>query len=159
MADRGGQHESSQRAHRRFHCGADADQLLPRAADREQASPLGFDATIDRITANAHAQGWEVPRAFDFQKSLTERDKPDPGRMTVLKLCSPDFAWRMFAQDESKYVAVMAPCSIAVYEKTDGRTYVSTMNMKLMSKLLEPEVGPVLGDIAAEDEQILAFTH
>lgn len=126
---------------------------------QERESPLGFEATIERITANAHAHGWEVPRSFDFQQALTARGRPDPGRITVLKLCSPDFATRMFGSDDSKYVSVMAPCSIAVYEKSDGRTYVSTMNMQLMSKLMGAEVGPVLGDIAAEDEAILAFTR
>lgn len=125
----------------------------------EQQSPLGFEATIERITENAHAQGWEVPRAFDFQQALTSRGQPDPGRITVLKLCSPEFASQMFSRDESKYVSVMAPCSIGVYEKSDGRTYVSTLNMKLMSKLMGPEVGPVLGGIAADDEAILAFTR
>jgi uncharacterized protein (DUF302 family) len=130
--------------------------LGPAMIDERQ-SPLSFEATIERITTNARALGWEVPRSFDFQKALTSRGRPDPGRMTVLKLCSPDFATRMFASDDSKYVSVMAPCSIAVYEKSDGRTYVSTMNMKLMSKLMGADVGPVLGDIAAEDEAILAF--
>lgn len=124
---------------------------------RERPSPLGFDATIETIKQNAQAQGWEVPRDFDFRKALTARGQPDPGRITVLKLCSPEFATRMFRDDESKFVSVMAPCSISVYEKSDGRTYISTMNMKLMSRLMGPSVGPVLGDIAADDASILAF--
>jgi uncharacterized protein (DUF302 family) len=124
----------------------------------ERRSPLDFDATVATIKQNAHAQGWEVPRDFDFQKALTARGQPDPGRITVLKLCSPEFATRMFVDDESKFVSVMAPCSISVYEKSDGRTYISTMNMKLMSRLMGPTIGPVLGDIAVDDEAILAFT-
>jgi uncharacterized protein (DUF302 family) len=125
----------------------------------ERQSPLGFEDTIERITANAQAHGWEVPRSFDFQQALIARGQPDPGRITVLKLCSPEFATRMFDSDDSKYVSVMAPCSIGVYEKSDGRTYVSSMNMKLMSKLMGPDVGPVLGEIGAEDDDILAFTR
>lgn len=124
---------------------------------REQESPLDFEATVARITENARRQGWEVPRAFDFRTALVKRGQPDPGRITVLKLCSPEFASRMFARDTSKFVSVMAPCSVSVYERSDGRTYVSSMNMKLISKLMGREVGPVLSDIAEEDEQILAF--
>ena len=59
----------------------------------------------------------------------------------------------------SEYVAVMAPCSIAVYEKSDGQTYISSMNMKMMSRLMGKQVGPILGDIAVQDEAILAFAH
>jgi len=123
----------------------------------EEQSPLDFDATVARITENARAQGWEVPRAFDFQQALTSRGQPDPGRITVLKLCSPEFAAQMFSEDASKYVSVMAPCSIGVYEKSDGLTYVSTMNIRLMSQLMGDEVGPVLRNIADDDERILAF--
>jgi uncharacterized protein (DUF302 family) len=63
----------------------------------------------------------------------------------------------MFAQDDSKYVSVMAPCSVSVYEKSDGQTYLATMDMALMAKLMGGDVGPVLEDIAAEDAAIIAF--
>lgn len=125
----------------------------------EQRSPYGFDATIATIIANAKARGWEVPKVFDFQKSLLAHGQPDPGRMSVIKLCSPEFATRMFTDDGAKFVSVMAPCSVSVYEKADGGTYVATMNMGLMAKLMGDDVGPVLADIAADDAQILAFTQ
>ncbi|MCF7992319.1 MAG: DUF302 domain-containing protein [Thiohalocapsa sp.] len=125
----------------------------------EERSPLGFDATVAKIIDNAEARGWEAPKVFDFQASLIAHQRPDPGRMSVIKLCSPNFASRMFASDDSKFVAVMAPCSIAVYEKSDGHTYVSRMNMSLMSKLMGNGVGPVLADIAADDEAILGFVR
>lgn len=125
----------------------------------EQRSPYDFDTTITTIIANAEARGWEVPKVFDFQKSLLVRGQPDPGRMSVIKLCSPEFASRMFADDDTKFVSVMAPCSVSVYEKADGGTYVAAMNMGLMAKLMGDDVGPVLADIAADDARILAFTQ
>ena len=124
----------------------------------EKVSPYDFDTTVARIKEDAQARDWEVPKVFDFQASLLAHDRPDPGRLTVMKLCSPHLASRMFAHDDSKFVAVMAPCSIAVYEKSDGKTYVSAMNMTLMSRLMGPRVGPILADIAADDDAILAFT-
>jgi uncharacterized protein (DUF302 family) len=123
----------------------------------EQRSPYDFDTTLATITANAKTQGWQVPKTFDFQASLLAHGQPDPGRMTVVKLCSPTHASRMFASDASKYVSVMAPCSISVYEKSDGNTYVSTMNMGLMARLMGDEVGTVLADIARDDAAIVAF--
>ena len=123
----------------------------------EQRSPYDFDTTLTTVVANANARGWQVPKTFDFQASLLAHGQPDPGRMTVVKLCSPTHASRMFASDGTKYVSVMAPCSIAVYEKSDGKTYVSTMNMGLMAHLMGNEVGPVLADIARDDAAIVAF--
>jgi uncharacterized protein (DUF302 family) len=123
----------------------------------EQRSPYDFDTTVATIIDNAKARGWVIPETFDFQKSLVAHHKPDPGPMKVIKLCSPDLASRMFAQDDSKYVSVMAPCSVSVYEKSDGQTYLATMDMALMAKLMGGDVGPVLEDIAAEDAAIIAF--
>ncbi|MGB5733421.1 MAG: DUF302 domain-containing protein [Thiohalocapsa sp.] len=126
---------------------------------KEHRSPYDFDTTIATVVTHAQARGWEVPKVFDFQKSLLAHELPDPGRMSVIKLCSPEFASRMFAADNTKFVSVMAPCSISVYEKSDGHTYVAAMNMGLMSKLMGDEVGAVLADIAADDSAILAFAH
>ncbi|WP_296703868.1 DUF302 domain-containing protein [Thiocapsa sp. UBA6158] len=123
----------------------------------EQRSPYDFDATVAKVVENAHARGWIVPQTFDFQKSLVAHHQRDPGRMKVIKLCSPELASRMFAHDDSKFVSVMAPCSISVYEKSDGRTYLAAMDMALMSKLMGGEVGPVLAEIADEDAAIIGF--
>ncbi|MFB1485932.1 MULTISPECIES: DUF302 domain-containing protein [unclassified Thiocapsa] len=123
----------------------------------EQRSPYDFDTTVASVVQNAQARGWIVPQTFDFQKSLVAHHQQDPGRMTVIKLCSPELASRMFADDDSKFVSVMAPCSISVYEKSDGQTYLAAMDMALMSKLIGGSVGPVLADIAAEDAAIIGF--
>ena len=34
----------------------------------------------------------------------------------------------MMLKDENKVIATMMPCTISVYEKADGKTYIGTMN-------------------------------
>jgi uncharacterized protein (DUF302 family) len=126
---------------------------------QEMTSPYGFDETVTTVVENARGRGWLVPETYDFQKSLIAHGHADPGRLTVIKLCSPALASRMFAADDSKYVSVMAPCSISVYEKSDGRTYLSAMDMGLMSTLIGGEVGSVLNEIAREDAEIVRFAE
>lgn len=123
----------------------------------EHRSPYSFDATVAKIVENAKARSWEIPKTFDFRASLIARGQPDPGPLTVIKLCSPELASRMFARDSSKWVSAMAPCSISVYEKSDGQTYIASINMGLLAKMMGDDVGPVLADIAREDAAILRF--
>jgi uncharacterized protein (DUF302 family) len=123
----------------------------------ETKSPLGFEETVSAITESAERLGWVVPKVFDFQKSLLKFEQDDPGQIKVLKVCKPEYAARLLVRDESKYVSVLMPCSIAVYEKSDGYTYVAAMNMKLMSKLFDGEIGDTLSTVAKEDRGILAF--
>ena len=63
----------------------------------------------------------------------------------------------MLVHDDSKFVGAMMPCSIAVYEKSDGKVYVSSMNMELMSKMFSGVVGDTLEQVASQDAEILEF--
>jgi uncharacterized protein (DUF302 family) len=114
----------------------------------ENESPYDFDKTVEVITANAKAHGWIVPKVYDFQKSLLKYKQPDPGKVKALKICHPEYASQLLSQDDSKFVAAMMPCSIAVYEKSDGKVYVSSMNMGLMSKMFGGVVGDTLAKVA-----------
>jgi uncharacterized protein (DUF302 family) len=49
------------------------------------------------------------------------------------------------------------PCSVAVYEKSDGYTYVAAMNLQLMSRLFDGEIADTLSAVAKEDRSILSF--
>ncbi|MCK4707939.1 MAG: DUF302 domain-containing protein, partial [Gammaproteobacteria bacterium] len=59
--------------------------------------------------------------------------------------------------DETRYMGAMMPCSISVFEKDDGLTYISAMNMGLMSHLFAGEAGDTLGRVSDTHEKILAF--
>ena len=123
----------------------------------ESRSPYGFDQTVTTITDNAKAEGWSIPKIYDIQNMLLEKGKKDIGRMKIVKLCNADYTESLLSSDESKYVGAMIPCSIAIYEKTDGQTYVSNMNMKLMSHMFGGNIGDVLSKVAESDEKMLDF--
>ena len=123
----------------------------------ESRSPYDFDKTVATITDNARAEGWSIPKIYDIQNMLLEKGKKDIGRMKIVKLCNADYAESLLSRDDSKYVGAMMPCSIAVYEKADGKTYVSSMNMKLMSHMFGGDIGDVLSKVAEADAKMLEF--
>ena len=124
---------------------------------REAQSPYDFDTTVETIMQNTRDEGWTVPRVYDFRKILLSKGGDDIGNMKVIKLCNPDMAGAMLASDDSKFVGAMMPCSISIYEKDNGLTYVSHMNMGLMSRMFSGEVGATMKKVAGADERILAF--
>jgi uncharacterized protein (DUF302 family) len=123
----------------------------------ETKSPYGFEETVSMIAEGAKQRGWVVPKVHDFQQALLKYDQDDPGRIKVLKVCKPEYAARLLKRDENKFVSVLMPCSVSIYEKSDGHTYVAAMNMKLMSKLFLGDIGQMLSVVAEEDRQILSF--
>jgi len=114
----------------------------------EVESPLGFDETLVKLEENAKYAGWKVPSKWkvNFQKNLMKVTGTDIGKNQVLKMCEPDAAARMLVHDEYKLLTTMMPCTIAVYEKSDGKTYISLMNMEMLGMIY----GGLIAEIADE---------
>ncbi len=116
----------------------------------EVESPLGFDETMIKLEENAKYAGWKVPSKWkvNFQKNLMKVTGTDIGKNQVLKMCEPVAAAKMLVHDEYKLLTTMMPCTIAVYEKSNGKTYISLMNMEML--------GMIYGDLIKEIADELA---
>ena len=114
----------------------------------EVESPLGFDETMIKLEENAKYAGWKVPSKWkvNFQKNLMKVTGTDIGKNKVLKMCEPAAAAKMLVHDEYKRLTTMMPCTIAVYEKSDGKTYISLMNMEMLGMIY----GGLIKEIADE---------
>jgi len=49
------------------------------------------------------------------------------------------------------------PCAIGVYTKDDGITYVASLNVGMMAKLLGGDIAGPMAEVAAKDDELLAF--
>ena len=125
-------------------------KALPSLMITEVPSPLGFEETIKKVKANAKEMGWKVPKSWkiNFQKNLQKVVKVDIGPNQVIGICEPQAAADILIHDELKQLSVMMPCKYAVYQKSDGKTYISIMNMSLL--------GTAFGDVVKEITNKLA---
>lgn len=125
----------------------------------ERESPLNFDDTLARIEKNAKALGWKVPKKWkvNFRGNMKRATGKDIGPNKVLKMCEPNAAVELLGQDRYKMLTAMMPCTIAVYVKTDGKTYVSMMNLSLMGKMYGGDVETMAVKLAPQMEQMLTF--
>jgi len=132
---------------------------LPGLMINERVSPLGFDETLDQITANAKGMGWKVPKKWkvNFQKNLLKVTKIDIGRNTLIKMCEPQAATDILIHDELKQLSVMMPCTIAVYEKADGKTYIALMNMSILGTMFGPVVDEITTELAPQMEKMVTL--
>lgn len=129
----------------------------------ERVSPLGFDETVNKIIANAEAIGWVVPQKGKgnpsaIHKSIKKHINKDVLPVKVLKICNPNYAYDLLKGDDSRYVSVMMPCSISVYEKSDGKTYVANMKAGRMGAMMGGAVADVMdGPVSGDQEKMLEF--
>ena len=81
----------------------------------------------------------------------------DIGPNQVLKMCEPFAAAKLLAQDQYKQLAAMMPCTIAVYVKSDGKTYIAMMNLDAMGRMYGGDVAEMAKELGPQMEQMLRF--
>lgn len=134
-------------------------KMLPGFMIKEIPSPLAFEETLVEIEKNAKALGWKVPKKWkvNFQKNLMKVVKVDIGPNKLIKMCEPKAAADILIHDELKRLSVMMPCTIAVYQKSDGKTYISIMNMNMLGTLFGDVLGDITKDLAPQMEQMVTL--
>lgn len=133
--------------------------MMPRLLISEVVSPLSFDETLVHVEAKAKELGWKVPKKWkaNFQKNFQKIVGVDIGPNKLIKMCQPKVAADILVKDEYKYLGVMMPCTFAVYEKADGKTYVSMMNLGMMGLAFGSEVARAMKIVGPEMDQMVAF--
>ncbi len=121
----------------------------------EDESPYGFDETVTKFVDSVEANEWEIPHTYDLKKSM-KKFGHDVKEVKVFELCHPDHSSKILKLNDERIVSTLMPCRIAIYEKDDGKTYVSRMNSGMMAKPMGGAIAEVMSIAASQNEDILA---
>jgi|GEM_PF-474992 len=132
--------------------------LNPKDMLVEVQSPYSTEVTKNKIVQNIiDLPGWGLAKgqAISFSDLLNK----DWGGLQVdslyaIEICNPDYSGTILSEDKNKFASVMMPCVISVYQKGDGKTYVSYMNARIMGKIFQnfPTIQEYMGTKIAEDQ-------
>lgn len=120
----------------------------------EKESILDFDTTVETLTQAAERFDWKVPAIHNLQESLAKAEKyvlP----VKVIEICKPEFSGKMLEKDSERIVSVMMPCRISVYQKSDGKTYVSAINAAILAAAMPDSVKEGMMQAADQVDQII----
>ncbi len=124
----------------------------------ERVSPYDIDTTINKIQENAKAIGWVSPAVQNMNKSIKKHGGNDiGGPVRIVELCNAGHASKILSEDDGRYSALLMPCAIAVYTKSDGKTYVSNMQAGRMGSMMGGIVAEVMQEVDADQKKILEF--
>lgn len=87
---------------------------------------LGFDAAVERITAELKTEGFGVLTTIDVKATLKEKIGVERDRYLILGACNPQLANEAINTEQE--IGLLLPCNVIVYETAGGVTHVAAMD-------------------------------
>ena len=128
--------------------------IIPKMLFSVNESKYDFDRTVDIFTESTKNKDWKMPYQYDLQQIMANNGF-DVKPVKVFSICKPDIAVRLLNNDKDRHISAMMPCRVAIYQKTNGKTYISRMNAGLFAKLLGGKASAVMGVAGDGSEYIL----
>lgn len=128
--------------------------VLPRMMFTVNESRYDFEKTIQAITESTQTNNWKMPHHYDLQQIMANNGftvRP----VKVFSVCKPDIAVRILGNDQFRLISVLMPCRVSVYEKADGKTYISRINPAIFQRVMGGKAGTIMGEAGEGIEQIL----
>ncbi len=130
------------------------DKQNKNAMFLENESKYGFDETVEKLKAEAEQKTWKVVAVHDLQNTLANNGY-DVLPVKVFSVCHPKHSSKILEKDDERLVSSLMPCRVSVYEKSDGKVYISRMNTGVLSKTFGGIIEEVMESSTAEIEEIL----
>ncbi|MBN2804327.1 MAG: DUF302 domain-containing protein [Deltaproteobacteria bacterium] len=127
---------------------------------KELKSPYDFEKTVRVVENRINEQpGWHVTNVIDQNIAVKENGGFEIGNFTIIKYCNGKLSAEMLKSDDRKKIGTMMPKSFAVYEKSDGQVFISTMNGAVMGKLFGGETERMIEESSLDVESIMRFVN
>lgn len=111
----------------------------------EYESKYNMDETIEILSETISNGSWKISIIHDLQETL-RKNSIHVLPLKVIELCNPKYSSQILGVDDLRIYSSLMPCRISVYEKEDGKTYLSTMNAQQISE----QIGGVVQKVMAE---------
>lgn len=122
---------------------------------RERECKYDFEQAVEALERSVLGKGWKIPAVHDLRETMLKFGKPEVDPAKVFEVCHPDHAFEILSRDPERLVMPMMPCRIAVYQKSNGKTFVSVMNNGLLGSLMKGVVPRVMKAASRESEDII----
>jgi len=121
----------------------------------EKVSPFNITATVEKLVESAKQKKWKNTAIHDLQQDLAKSGKK-ARPMQVIEICKQEYSGYLHEKNRERIATIlMMPCRISIYEKEDGRAYVSLLNMAAMVTGLTPSEDEIIRDASHETIEIV----
>ncbi len=120
----------------------------------ESESLHDFATTVGMLSEKIINAGWKIPATHDLQNTIRNFGK-EILPIKVIETCHPKHSSRLLELDSERIVSTFMPCRISVYEKSDGKTYISRINAAALSRSFGGLIEDVMSEANGDMEEII----
>lgn len=120
----------------------------------ETESFFGFEETIEKLIQSITSEGWKMPAIHDLQNTMLSFGRTVLP-VKVIELCHPKHSSRILEKNDERIVSSLMPCRISVYNKADGKTYISRINSGMLAASVGGIISEVMSDATKDVEVII----
>ena len=115
----------------------------------------GFDAAVEKVTAEMAKEGFGVLTVIDVQATLKAKLGLDMPPYRILGACNPKLAHQAISAVPD--IGLLLPCNVLVREDEEGQVHVEFMDPGAVLGLVEDaRVEPLAGQVKTKLETVLA---
>ena len=123
----------------------------------EDRSSKSLALTVEAFQANVAAYGWTILGVDNIAEVLAERGYT-VAPVLVFNACSGKYSSKLLGSDDTRFVASMIPCRVAIYQTSQGEVVISRMNAASLSEKIGGDAGAVIKQSGQDMETIIQTT-
>ncbi len=128
--------------------------MMPKMMLVENESKYGMEETVQKLVPQIEEHNWVVKKQYSLDKGAAKIGKQIKP-VVVIALGSSAHSSKILEIDDNRPTAVMMPARIAVYQKENGKVYISRLNLELMGTMFGGVVKEVMVEAQREHDAIV----
>ena len=116
---------------------------------------LGYEETIEKVTAELQKEGFGILTEIDVQATLKKKLDVDFRPYKILGACNPPNAYKALQAEEQ--IGLMLPCNVIVYVNDEGKTVVAAVDpVASMQAVQNEKLGEVANNIRNKLKSVIS---